>query len=140
MPTAADVSVSALQSVTPSGGSATMVTIPALPGSTTALVTTVAMASCAAGTACATYTLIVPPGNPSSATFGGGTTYSVPGLPPVLYTVEARATVPDGTATPNCTPSELMTSLDSAAMALMVMPGVITTAQTLAFVSCTAGF
>jgi hypothetical protein len=139
MPTAADVAVSALQSVTPSGGSAAMVTIPELPGST-ALVATEALPTCAAGTACATYTLIVPPGNPSSGTFGGGTTYSVPALPPVLYTVDALATVPDGTGTPNCSPSELMTSLDSAAMALMVMPGGVTTAQTLAFVSCTAGF
>jgi hypothetical protein len=140
MPTAADVAVSALQSVTPTGGSAVMVTIPQLPGST-ALVTTATGATCPAGTDCATYTLILPSGNPSAATFSsGGSTFSVPALPPVLYTVDGKATTPDGTGTADCSPSELMTSLDSTAMVLDVVPGVTSTAATLVFVMCTAGF
>jgi hypothetical protein len=135
MPTAIDASVSALQSV-----SSTLVTIPALPGSTT-LISTAPGGTCPAGTDCATYALIVPPGNPSSGTFNtGGTTFSVPALPPVNYTVDAVATVPDGSGTPNCTPSVLMTSLDSSAMALDVVPGGTVTAATLAFVMCVPGF
>ena len=140
LPTAADVAVSALQSVTPAGGSAVLVTIPELPGST-ALITTAPGGSCPAGTDCATYTLIVPPANPSSGTYSpGGTTYSVPAAPPVPYTVDARATVPDGSGTPDCSPSELMTSLDAGAMTLVVVPGGTTTAATLAFVMCATGF
>jgi Domain of unknown function (DUF4382) len=135
MPTAIDVAVTALQSV-----NSTLVTIPALPGSM-GLVATAAGATCPAGTACATYTLIVPPGNPSSGTFNaGGTTFSVPALPPVPYTVDAIATIPDGTGNPSCSPSELMTSLDMAAMMLVVVPGGTVTAATLAFVMCAAGF
>jgi Domain of unknown function (DUF4382) len=140
MPTAIDAAVSALQSVTPSGGSAILVTIPALPGSTS-LVSTTAGASCPAGTDCATYTLIVPPANPSSGTFNsGGTTFSVPALPPVAYTVDAVATMPDGSGLPDCTPPVLSTTLDSAALPIAAVPGGTITVATLAFLSCAAGF
>jgi hypothetical protein len=140
MPTAADVAMTALQLVTPAGGSPRLVTIPAFAGSTPGVVTAPG-GTCPAGTACATWTLVVPPANPSSGIFvPSATTFSVPAPAPVLYTVDAQAFVPDGLGTPNCIPSQLMTAMDVAAMRLAVTPGATTTAATLAFTMCAAGF
>jgi hypothetical protein len=139
MPTAADVFLTALQSATPSGGSPILVTVPTFTPSTTAIMT--APGACPAGTNCANYSLIVPPINTSFGTWSsGGTTFSAPLPAPVLYTVDAKAFVPDTTGTANCTPSTVMVMTDSAAMPLAVTPGGMVTAAVLAFTGCLPGF
>lgn len=140
MPTASDIAVTALQFATPNGSAAILVTIPVFPGSISD-VTTAPGGACPANTACSTWTLIVPASNPSVGTFlPGGTTFSIPAAAPVLYTIDAQAFAPGGLATPNCVPSRLATAFDVAAMPLAATPGLPTTAATLAFTSCAAGF
>lgn len=141
MATSADVLMTALQFATPAGGAPRLVTVPSFAGSTTAIATA-SGGTCLPGTDCATWTLVVPPLNPSFGTFvsGSATVFTIPLVGTALYTVDAKAFVPDGSGTSDCSPSDLMTALDIAAMALVVVPGGTTTAATLAFTGCTAGF
>ena len=95
-PDAVDVTLSAQQSA--SVGSLTQITIPVFPvfagsSSTTAITTVASVASCPTGTACATYSLLVPAGNYSSGTFSAsGTRYTPPAQQsPASYTVEGKA-------------------------------------------------
>ncbi|HEV2493131.1 MAG TPA: DUF4382 domain-containing protein [Terriglobia bacterium] len=134
--TAADVTLLALQSATPSGGSAIPVTIPVFAGST-ALPLPTAAGTCPANTDCATYTLLVPASNPSVGTFAsGGTTYSTPTAPPILYTIEADATTTASTPTADCNPSTVPISTDNANNPLAVTAGGSVTAATIAFTAC----
>jgi hypothetical protein len=138
--TGSDIALSAFQEATPSGGTATQVTIPLLPGSTEN-VATEALLACGAGTKCASYSLYVPASNPMVGTFTtSGTVYATPVVGDVLYRVNARAFVPGSGGTANCSPSSLTTNLDNAANPLKVTAGASVTAQTLAFTGCTEGF
>ncbi len=131
-PTSADIQLAARQGATPDGGSEVSVVIPVFGGSTSNVAT--AADTCPAGTHCASYTLVVPSGNPKVGTFdAAGTTYVDPATPPVLYVVGAQAFVPDGTHTPNCDPSEL------ASGPVEVTAGASTPAADLTFTGCQAG-
>jgi hypothetical protein len=138
--TGSDIALSAFQEATPSGGTATLVTIPLLPGSTENVATD-ALPTCASGTKCASYSLFVPASNPMVGTFTtSGTVYASPVVGDVLYRVNARAFVPGSGGTANCSPSSLTTNLDNASNPLKVTAGASVTAQTLAFTGCTEGF
>jgi hypothetical protein len=138
--TGSDIALSAFQEATPSGGTATLVTIPLLPGSTEN-VATEALPTCASGTKCASYSLYVPASNPMVGTFTtSGTVYASPVVGDVLYRVNARAFVPGSGGTANCSPSSLTTNLDNTSNPLKVTAGASVTAQTLAFTGCTEGF
>jgi len=131
---AADVTLSALQQVTPSGGSATWLTIPVFgalthpPVFTTTDTPDPADPACPAGTFCYNYALPLPSGNPQVGVFSGGSvTYTAPVGDPVNYDLEGVA--------PGCT-----TSVPSPAKisGLTVTTGNTTDAVTvLAFSGCT---
>ncbi|HYL14298.1 MAG TPA: DUF4382 domain-containing protein [Terriglobales bacterium] len=134
--TAADISLSALQSISVSN-SPVLVTIPLVSqSSATANLTTASGASCPAKTDCATYTLSVPALNPSFGSFSssGMQKPAPPAGGAVGYTVDARAFVSGGGA--DCNPSQLQTSSTSTNTPLVVTPGTSVTAATLAFTSC----
>jgi len=129
--------LTALQSVAITGGTR-LVTIPLLPNSLSnvATIASPANATCAAGTFCEKYSLLVPASNPSVATFtAGGTTFPAPAAGPVLYTVDARAFMPNSGGTPICNPSRIFTDKDFNDQPLAVT-GTPVTAKTLDFVSC----
>jgi hypothetical protein len=109
-PDPVDVTLSALQTVSPAVGSITQITIPVFePGSTPALTTVASVSSCPTGTACATYTLLVPAGNFSFGTFSSsGTRYTLaPQQSQVSYAVEGKAFVVNAPLSPTCTPSAI---------------------------------
>lgn len=133
--TAADISLSALQPIS----SSLLVTIPlAGQSAASATLTTAAGASCPAKTDCATYTLSVPALNPSIGAFTASAVQkpALPATGPVNYTIDARAIVPDGTSTPDCSPSDLQTSSTTTNTPLIVTAGTSVSAATLAFSGC----
>ncbi len=121
-----DVSLSALQSVALSGGGTRQLTIPLQ--NTTATATSPAVMSTGlisitdstncpmgspTGANCAQFTLVVPASNPSVGVFASGAiSFAAPATGDVLFTVDAIAAVPGSGGTPDCTPSEIMTSTD----------------------------
>ncbi|MBI4164635.1 MAG: DUF4382 domain-containing protein [Acidobacteria bacterium] len=130
---AADVTLSAMQQVTPSGGSATWLTIPVFgalthpPTFTTTDTPNPANPPCPAGTLCYNYSLPLPSGNPQVGVFSSGSiAYTAPAGDPVNYDLEGLA--------PDCT-----TSVPSPARisGLTVTPGNTTDAGTvLVFSGC----
>jgi hypothetical protein len=130
---AADVTLSALQQATPTGGSARWMTIPVFgalthpPTFTTTDTPDPATPACPAGTLCYNYSLAVPASNPQVGMFSDGSvTYTAPVAPPVNYNLSGAA--------PTCT-----TSVPSPATLgpLVVTPGNTTDAGTvLAFSGC----
>lgn len=130
---ATDVTLSALQQVTPSGGSATWLTIPVFgvlthpPIFTTTDAPDPAAPPCPAGTFCYNYALPLPSGNPQVGVFSSGSVaYTAPAGDPVNYDLEGVA--------PACT-----TSVPSPAKisGLTVTPGNTTAAGTvLVFSGC----
>jgi hypothetical protein len=136
--TSADLSLSALQSVTVSG-STVLVTVPlAAQSMATASVSTAAGAACPANTDCVNYTLAVPAANPSVGGFMANANQSpaAPAAGPVNYTVDAIALVPGSAGQPDCSPSEIETSQTSAGATLTVTAEQPVTAVTLAFTGC----
>jgi hypothetical protein len=107
-PVQVDVNLSALQSVSPAVGSVNQLTIPAFAGSTARITTVQTLSFCATGSACASYSLLIPSGNFSVGSFSAsGTQYnlSVQQLPNVNYTVEGKASVHTAPLSPTCTPA-----------------------------------
>ena len=136
--TAADISVSALQSITVNGSSL-LVTIPLASKSAAAVaITTATGASCPAKTDCATYTLTVPAGNPSVGSFSssGNQNPAPPATGAVNYTVDAAAFVVGGGGTADCSPADMQTNMTSTSTPLTVIAGTSVTAATLAFSGC----
>jgi len=128
--TVADISVSALQSVS-IGGSPVLVTIPlAQQSSATATLTTAAGAACPAATDCASYSLGVPAANPSVGA-AGSMTFTQDTTSPVNYTVDALAFVPMSGNTTDCSPPEQKT-----ASPVTVTAGMSVSAADLAFTGC----
>ena len=129
--TVVDLTISALQQVTASGGALT-VTIPlAQQSSATATATTQGGASCATNTDCASYTLSVPGVTPSVAAFSSsGTNYRAGASGAASYTVEAQAFVPQSGGATDCS------SPVQATAAVSVTPGQSVQAATLAFSGC----
>jgi hypothetical protein len=97
-PLAADITLSALQQVTPSGGSATWVTMPIFgvlthpPIFTTTDTPNPATPPCPAGTFCYNYSLALPGGNPQVGVFSSGSvSFTAPAADPVNYDLEGQA-------------------------------------------------
>jgi len=139
-PAAADINLSALQSV--GGGSPLLVTVPLFLGSTPNVATesTSGGGTCPAGTNCANYTLLVPASNPQAGTFSASppTSYAAPATGSVIYWVNARAFVPmsasSNPGSPNCSPSSLPATFDSTTQ-VTVTPDATTT-QNFTFTGC----
>lgn len=133
--TSADLSISALQSITVNSSSV-LITVPlATQSGTSVNQSTAASGSCPANTDCLTYTLTVPAANPSVGAFStsGAQTPAAPAGGNVDYTVDARAFV---ASAPDCTNPDLQTSMTTTSTPLSVLAGVSTSAQTLAFSGC----
>ena len=146
-----DATLSALQTA-PSGGTSTrQITIPlqTIPATSTTpeidstgLISVDSSTNCPTtapkNTNCASYTLVVPASNPSVGLFSAsGFTYSTPASGDVLFTVDAQAAKPMSGGTPDCMPSEIMTSKDGTAMPLKVMPATTTNVAEIDFTGCT---
>jgi hypothetical protein len=136
--TAADLSISALQSITVNNASL-LVTIPlASQSMATATVSTAAGAGCPMNTDCANYTLAVPAANPSVGVFmaSANQTPAAPAPGTVAYTIDALAFVPGSAGQPDCSPSEMQTNQTSSNAPLVVAAGMPVTASTLIFTGC----
>lgn len=146
-----DASLSALQTVSTGASSTRQITIPlqTIPATgttpevdSTGLISVDASAGCPTtapkNTNCATYTLVVPASNPSVGLFSAsGFTYSTPATGDVLFTLDAQAAKPMSGGTPDCMPSEQMTSKDATAMPLKVTPATTTNVAEIDFTGCT---
>jgi hypothetical protein len=119
-----------------------LVSIPALPGSTSSIsVDSTSASTCnsigVTGANCAGYTLKVPASNPEVGTFSGGTvTYTPPAGGNVAYTVRADAFAPGAGGTPTCSPSTQTTNLNSTSAPLVVTAGISAQVQELDFTGC----
>src|SRR6266705_4732070 len=145
-----DVSLAALQSISVSSGVTRQLTIPlqntqataATPAVTsTGLISITDSKSCPMGSPtganCAQYTLVVPASNPSVGVFAaGGFTFSAPASGDVLFSVDANASVPMSGGTPDCTPSEIVTSKDASNLPLKVTPAMTTDVARTDFTGC----
>ena len=132
-PVQVDVNLSALQSVSPTVGSVNQLTIPAFAGSTTSVTTVQTLSSCPTGSACASYSLLIPSGHFSRGSFSAsGTQYSlsVEQLPNVNYTVEGKAFIHTAPLSPTCTPA-----IESIAIVL-VNGNLSSSNPNMAFTSC----
>lgn len=137
-PATIDSSVSALQTITISGGAMRAVTIP-LEGNSIFNISVQSTSGCPATAPlkanCAPYTLIVPASNPSVGTFSGGKiSYSPPASGDVLYSVHADASTTLGAT--DCTPASKSTSLDATGNPLKVSPGASVTPKEIDFSGC----
>ena len=145
-----DVSLAALQSINVSSSVTRQLTIPlqntqataATPAVTsTGLISITDSKSCPMGSPtganCAQYTLVVPASNPSVGVFAaGGFTFSAPASGDVLFSVDANASVPMSGGTPDCTPSEIVTSKDASNLPLKVTPATTTDVARTDFTGC----
>jgi uncharacterized protein DUF4382 len=146
----ADVTVAALQAVTPSGSASRQITVPleaiaaigATPAvSSTGTISVESATNCPAGALansdCAQYTLVVPASNPNVGVFSSGqVTYTAPAAGDVLYTVDAQAFVPNDGGTTDCSPAEVTTSKDDSAQPLKVTAATITDVARIDFSGC----
>jgi hypothetical protein len=141
--TAADVSLSALQTVTIAGASR-MMTIPNLVPFNQNVSATIQMESapgpgCPTGTDCSVtgpYIFSLPA---ATANVGAAGAYTGATTSPANYVVDARATVPGSYPLPDCGPSELMISTDANGNPLAVSAGASVQAATIGFAGCAAG-
>ncbi|MCL4522876.1 MAG: DUF4382 domain-containing protein [Acidobacteria bacterium] len=134
-----DAAMSAMQTITLSGGGTRDVSIPLLGASTGNIATSATPVSvvCPVNTFCEQYTLIVPASNPSFGTFAAaGTTFSVPAVGSVLFKVEARAFRPLSGGTPTCSPASATVNQDSTSAPLAVTAGATVTAKQMDFTGC----
>lgn len=136
-----DVTTSALQTISLSGGTTRPVTIPLLTGSTPNVAVESATPCPAMGAPkgafCAQYTLVVPASNPEVGTFASGKiTFTPPATGDVLFSVEADASKPTSGGASICSPSSLTTTMDTNGMPLKVTAGATTTAKELDFAGC----
>jgi hypothetical protein len=136
-----DVSTSALQTVSLSGGANRPVTVPLLQGSTSN-VAVESSTPCPAtgspmGAFCAQYTLVVPASNPNVGSFSAGKiSFSPPAGGSVLYSVEADATKPMSGGAAICSMPSQTTNLDTLGITLKVTAGATITAKEIDFASC----
>jgi hypothetical protein len=135
-----DVSLSALQTVS-AGGTMRDVTIPPQ-GNSTPNLSVESNANCPAmappNSNCASYTLIVPAGNPSAGVFmNGAISYASPASGAVPYSVGASAFVPMSGGAPDCSPSSpVVITQDSSGNPLQVTPGMTVTPKEIDFSGC----
>ena len=112
-PDPVDVTLSALQSVSPAVGLITQITIPVFAGSTPTITTSGSISSCPNGTDCATYSLLVPAGDFSFGNFSSsGTRYSLATQQSqVSYAVEGKAFVVNAPLSETCTPPAISSTI-----------------------------
>lgn len=139
-PASVDVSVSALQQITLSGGVTRMVTIPA-EGSSAANISIQAATGCPPAaplhTNCAQYTLVEPASNPVVGAFSSGkVSYSPPASGSVNYSVAASAFVPMGGGTTDCSPASKTVSTNTLSNPLAVTAGATATSEEIDFSGC----
>ena len=146
----ADVTLAALQTVTPSGSASRQITVPlesiAAIGTTTAVDSTGAISvesnmncptSDPPNSNCAQYTLVVPASNPNVGLFSSsGVAYTAPASGDVLYTVDAQAFVPNSGGTADCSPSEVTTSKNDSALPLKAVAATTTNVARIDFSGC----
>jgi hypothetical protein len=147
----ADVTLAALQTVTPSGASTSkQMTIPLetiqAAGATPAVNSTEAIsvdsnANCPMGSPananCEQYTLVVPASNPSVGMFSSsGVSYTAPASGNVLFTVDAQASVPMSGGAMDCMPPEMTTAKDINGQPLKVTAATMTTVARIDFTGC----
>ena len=148
----ADVSLAALQTVSVGASMTRQVTIPlqnTVATTTSPAVTSTGLISITGSTDCPTgiptgancaeYTLVVPASNPNVGIFAsGGVTYTAPASGSVLFSVDANAVVPSSGGTPDCTPSEIVTSNNAStpAQPLSVMPATTSNVARIDFTGC----
>jgi hypothetical protein len=135
-PTPSDVEVSVLQSATPAGGTARLVTAPLLGDSVSSL-STVVDPNCPTADPCVEYRVRVVAANPNTGVFATtGTVYSGPAGGPVFVSADVRAFSPTAAGVPDCTPSRVATSADENGNPLAVAPGGNVVSATLALIGC----
>ncbi len=146
----ADVTLAALQTVTPSGLASRQITVPlesiAAVAATPALDSTETVSveantncpvSAPANSNCAQYTLVVPASNPKVGVFSSsGVSYTAPAGGDVLYTVDARAFVPMSGGTKDCMPPENTTSKDDGGLPLKAIAATTTKVARIDFSAC----
>ncbi|HEV2276455.1 MAG TPA: DUF4382 domain-containing protein [Acidobacteriaceae bacterium] len=131
--TIADVQVSALESATPGG---TAFTIPLLPNaqqpSATLALETGTSSSCAAGTDCVGYSMMLPAAGPYLGAYSATGVKLAQASPLASYMLDGLAFVPSSGGIADCSPSELKTQ----AYVLTSTGSFTIPAQTLAFTQC----
>jgi Domain of unknown function (DUF4382) len=146
----ADVTLAALQTVTPSGSASRQITVPlqsinavaATPAvDSTGTISVEANTNCPTGSPlnanCAQYTLVVPASNPNVGMFSSsGVSYTAPASGDVLYTVDAQAFVPMSGVTKDCMPPEIPTSKDNLGQALKAIAATTTNVARIDFSGC----
>lgn len=129
--TVADIAVSALE---PAQGGATY-TIPLLPNAqqpnATLSLETAASPNCAAGTDCATYTMLLPAGGPYIGTYSASGATLSSNAPLATYILDGLAFVPSSGGIADCSPPEQKTSSYALAAG-----GATITVQPLPFTQC----
>lgn len=126
----ADLSLSALQTITVGTSTITFTVPQVAPPATTISLPTEANVACPVGTDCVNYTLVVPVTNAYAGTFlATGFTYSQT-TTTVPYVVDVAAFVPGSGGTRNCSPSEIQSAN------LDVTAGATTNVPVLSFVGC----
>lgn len=135
---AVDVTVSALESITVNNITFP-VTVPlAAQSAATASLGTATGASCPAGTACASYTLLVPASTPSVGAFnsGGNQTPAAPVVGPSNYTIDVQSFLVGAAPQTTCSPSDLQTNQTIGGAPLLATSGLNLAAPTLSFTGC----
>jgi hypothetical protein len=146
----ADVTLAALQTVTPSGSASRQITVPlesiAAVAATPALDSTETVSveantncpvSAPANSNCAQYTLVVPASNPKVGVFSSsGVSYTAPAGGDALYTVDARAFVPMSGGAKDCMPPENTTSKDASGLPLKAIAATTTNVARIDFRAC----
>jgi hypothetical protein len=147
----ADVTLAALQTVTPGGSVASrQIAVPlesinavaATPAvASTELISVEANTNCPVGAPansnCAQYTLVVPASNPNVGVFSSsGVSYTAPASGDVLYTVDARAFVPMSGSMKDCMPPENTTSKDTGGLPLKAIAATTTNVARIDFSGC----
>ena len=146
-----DVTLAALQTVTPGGSVASrQIAVPlesinavaATPAvASTELISVEANTNCPVGAPansnCAQYTLVVPASNPNVGVFSSsGVSYTAPASGDVLYTVDAKAFVPMSGSMKDCMPPENTTSKDTGGLPLRAIAAATTNVARIDFSGC----
>jgi hypothetical protein len=131
--TAADISLSALQSI----GNNTLITVPLAQQSSATATLATAAGTCPANTDCVSYTLAVPGTNPAVGAFvSGNQNPTASGSASGDYTIDAAAFVPGSAGQSDCSNSPQQTSVTSGNAPLTVAPAGSATAHNLDFIGC----
>ena len=139
-PATIDAAVSALQSVSISGGSMRLVTIPA-EGASAGNISVETNSGCPVSAPlhsnCAQYTLIEPASNPSVGFFSGGKiSYAAPAAGNVPYSINGLAFISMSGGEADCTMPSLTTTMDSSMNPLKAVAGATVTPGELDFKGC----